>query len=379
MMKQTSAILLVVAIFLFYTSGALAVTNEDSLGKITSHKGRFQVQQKDSRTWADAVTGMAVFYGDAVRTGDASEGIITLVDESFIKVHANSHIVMNTIISPLEKKNSILMFFGRVWSKVSRKAMRRKLFEVQTPTAVCGVRGTDFETGAYEDGTTLVQVNTGEVTIDNETYQKKVYENQGARLSYEVRDIRVEPGYKPDWEQGDVQGRENLFTDGEKYGGYVHAEIYARRDRLKGMVQRTTELSEKKKQLAVAAETAKDEGDAAAYAARRAEIDAINRELGELNKQIAYAGGRLECQFGLFSHYGTLAKDPELSKHFNGREFILKELDNIEMIQAEFDAMIEEGMKMSMEDMDDMMEEMRQKMRNYKNKQSKKDDLFKEM
>ena len=378
-MKHAAIILLSLTILFSLSSGAMAVTSQDPLGKITAHKGRCQVKQKDNRVWTDAVTGMDVFYGDAVRTGVASEGVITLVDESFIKVHANSHIVLNTIISPLEKKNSILMFFGRVWSKVSRKAMRRKLFEVQTPTAVCGVRGTDFETGAYEDGTTLVQVNTGEVTIDNETYQKKVYENQGARLSYEVRDIRVEPGYKPDWEQGDVQGRENLFTDGEKYGGYVHAEIYARRDRLKGMVQRTTELSEKKKQLAVAAETAKDEGDAAAYAARRAEIDAINRELGELNKQIAYAGGRLECQFGLFSHYGTLAKDPELSRHFNGREFILKELDNIEMIQAEFDAMIEEGMKMSMEDMDDMMEEMRQKMKEYKNKQGNQDDLFDEM
>ena len=138
------------------------------------------------------------------------------------------------------------MFFGRVWSKVSKKAMRRKLFEVQTPTAVCGVRGTDFETGAYEDGTTLVRVNTGEVTIDNETHQKTVYENQGARLSYEAREIRVEPGYQPDWEQGDAQGRKNLFADGEKYGGYVHAEIYERRDRLKDMVERAAALSEKK-------------------------------------------------------------------------------------------------------------------------------------
>jgi len=378
-LKQTAIIFLSLIVFLSFSSGAMAAANQDPLGKITSYSGRFQVKQKESRIWADAVTGMDVFYGDAIRTGDASEGVITMVDESFIRVHANSHIVMNTIISPLEKKNSILMFFGRVWSKVSRKAMRRKLFEVQTPTAVCGVRGTDFETGAYEDGTTLVQVNTGEVTIDNETYQKTVHENQGARLSYEVRDIRVEPGYTPDWEQSDDQGRKNLFANGEKYGGYVHTEIYARRDRLKGMVQRTSELSEKKRQLTSEAETARDEGDAAVHEARLAEIEVINGELGNLNKRIAYAGGRLECQFGLFSHYGYLAKDPVLSKHFNGREFILKELDNIEMIQAEFNAMIEEGMKMSMEDMDDMMEEMRQKMKEYKNTKGNKDDLFDEM
>ncbi len=376
-MKHILILLLSLAMMLSFSPGAIARENQEPLGKITSLKGRFDIKKKDSRVWVDAVTGMDVFYGDAVRTGDLSEGTITFVDESFVKVHANSQIVMNTIISPLEKKNSILMFFGRVWSKVSRKALHRKLFEVQTPTAVCGVRGTDFETGAYEDGTTLVQVNTGKVTIDNEIHQETVYENQGAQLSYEARKIRVEPGYQPDWEQNDAQGRKNLFADGEKYGGYVHTEIYERRDRLKDMVARTTALSEHKQNLAVVAETARDEGDNAAYEARLAEIEAINRELGDLNKRIAYAGGRLECQFGLFSHYGYLAKHPELSKHFNGREFILKELDNIEMIQAEFNTMIEEGMKMSMEDMDDMMEEMRHKMKEYKNDQKK--DLFDEM
>jgi hypothetical protein len=377
MLKRIVLILLFLTMFLSFSSWAVAKASEEPLGRITSFQGRFQVKQKDSRIWTDATSGMNVFYGDAIRTGASSEGLITLVDDSFIKVHANSQIVMNTIISPLEKKNSILMFFGRVWSKVNKKAMRRKLFEIQTPTAVCGVRGTDFEIGAYEDGTTLVRVNTGEVSIDNETHQKTVYENQGARLSYEARDIRVEPGYEPDWGQGNAQGRRNLFADGEKYGGYVHSEIYERRDRLKGMVDRTTELSEKKKGLTIAAKSSRDEGDNAAYEARLAEIEEINRELGDLNKRIAYAGGRLECQFGLFSHYGYLAKDPELSKHFNGREFILKELDNIEMIQAEFNAMIEEGMKMSMEDMDDMMEEMRQKMKEYKSGQKK--DLFDEL
>ena len=376
-MKQALIIFLSLTIMLSFSSWAAAMEKQEPLGEITSLKGRLEIKKKESRSWVTAASGMEVFYGDAVRTGDSSEGVITLVDESFIKVHANSQIVMNTIISPLEKKNSVLMFFGRVWSKISRKAMHRKLFEVQTPTAVCGVRGTDFETGAYEDGTTLVQVNTGEVAIDNETHQKTLYKDQGVRLSYEAREIRVEPGYQPDWEQSDARGRENLFADGEKYGGYVHAEIYERRDRLKVMVERAKVLSEKKQKLAAAEEAARKAGDNAASEALLTEIGEINHALGDLNKRIAYAGGRLECQFGLFSHYGDLAKHPELSKHFKGREFILKELDNIEMIQAEFNAMIEEGMKMSMEDMDDMMEEMRQKMKEYKNGQ--KDDLFDEL
>jgi hypothetical protein len=70
-------------------------------------------------------------------------------------------------------------------------------------------------------------------------------------------------------------------------------------------------------------------------------IRKINKEIVEVNRKIAFYGRRLECPFGLFSHYGYLAKHPEFSKRFQGREFILKELDNMEMIHAEFNAMIE--------------------------------------
>jgi len=377
-MKYNVLFICLLAIAVSLPASSMARENEEPLGRITSLTGELQVKKKDAAIWIEAGRDMAVFYGDAIRTGDSAEGVITLVDDSFIKIRSNSQILLNTIISPLEKKNSILLFFGRVWNKVSKKALRKKLFEVQTPTAVCGVRGTDFETGSYEDGTTLVLVNSGEVNIDNESYRKTLSENEGTRVSYETREIKAEPDFKPDWEKSSTEGRNNLFADGEKYGGYVYREIYQRRDHLKKLVERTAYLSEKKQQFTSAAKAAQDEGDDPAYESHLAEIEKISQEMRALNKQIAYYGGRLECQFGLFSHYGYLAKHPELSKHFTGRAFILKELDNVEMIKAEFDAMIEEGMKMSMEDMEDLMDEMRHKMKDYNNKQKKK-NLFDEM
>jgi len=362
-MKYSLVTICLLMLAVMLPSSSMAAQNQDPVGSVTSVKGEFKIKKKDQTVWVDAQSGLNVFYGDAIKTGKSGQGIITLVDDSFIKVHSDSHIVLNTIISPLEKKSSILLFFGRVWNKVSKKALRKKIFEVQTPTAVCGVRGTDFETGSYEDGTTLVLVNSGEVNIGNDTNQETLTENEGTQLSYESRDIKVERQFKPDWNKGQTEGRRNLFADGEKYGGYVHTDIYKRRDHLKSLVEQASLLSEKKKQLSSQARTAQDQGDDLAHESLLAEIEQINREMGALNKQIAYYGGRLECQFGLFSHYGDLAKRPELSKQFKGRDFILKELDNIDMVRAEFDAMIEEGMKMSMEDMEDLMDEMRNKMK----------------
>jgi hypothetical protein len=355
-----------------------AIAKEEVIGQIAELSGTVDIKKAKQTYWTDASVKMDVYFGDNIRTGDDGRGLIRLVDDSIIQIQANSHIVLNTIISPIEKKNSVLLFFGKIWNKVSQKALRRKVFEVQTPTAVCGVRGTDFETASYDDGTMFVKVNTGAVEVDNEVSQKTLSPNQGTKVGFGQKEIEVGTDYQTDWERDQEEARENLLSDGEKYGGYVHEEIYKRRDEMKRLVDKASDLLAKKEQLKAAAGDAKEKGDLISFESLMAEIEKISEEQKDVNKKIAYYGRRLECHFGLFSHYGDIARDPELSKRFQGKEFILNELDNIEMIHAEFNAMIEEGMKMSMEDMDDMMDEMRDKMKIFKEQKGKK-DIFSEM
>lgn len=356
----------------------LVMAETSALGQVIQVTGLMEIQRAKQTTWLAAQRDTDVYSGDTITTGDDSRGTIKLVDDSIIRVHANSKIVLNTMISPVEKKHSVLLFFGKLWNRVSKKALRKKVFEVQTPTAVCGVRGTDFETASYEDGTMLVRVNSGEVEVDNEVAQETLVSNQGTQVSFEQKNINIEPDFQPDWERDQARSRENLLGDGEKYGGYVHDEIYKRRDHLKTLVERASDLKATKEQLKQKAAESKEKGDMAAYDSYLTEIDKINHEQRELNRKIAYYGRRLECHFGLFSHYGDLANHPEISKRFKGREYILSQLDDIEMIYDEFNVMIEEGMKLSMEDMEDLMDEMRDKMKTFKEKKNT-GSLFEEM
>jgi hypothetical protein len=351
----------------------MSFADEVPLVYFSSISGSVHIQRAKETEWKKAEQNMSVYFGDKIKSGDDSEGEIIFNDQSLLKIHQNAHIAINTIISPVEKRNSIILFFGRIWSRISKAALRRKAFEVQTPTAVCGARGTEFSTAAYEDGTMLVRVDSGRVNVDNEVNQSTLTSNQGSQLSFVSNEIKTESDFQPDWEQARKKGRKNLFADGEKYGGFVHSEIHKRRDQLKSLVEKAVRLSEEKERYLSSAKEAKKMGDELAYEENISMAIKINNEIMELNRKIAFLGRRLECHFGLFSHYGYLAKHPELSKKFHGREFILKELDNIEMIEAEFNAMIEEGMKMSMEDMEDLMDEMRLKMKNFRESNTKKD------
>ncbi len=377
MKKNAYLCCLLIGLF-FLHPAPVVIAKASALGQVKEVTGLMKIQRAKQTTWLAAQADTDVFFGDTITTGDESGGTIKLADDSIIRVHANSKIVLNTMISPMEKKHSVLLFFGKLWNRISKKALRKKVFEVQTPTAVCGVRGTDFETASYEDGTMLVRVNSGEVEVDNEVAQETLTASQGTQVSFEQKKIQIETDFQPDWERDQARSRENLLGNGEKYGGYVHDEIYKRRDHLKTLVDLASDLKATKEQLKQKAAESKEKGDTAAYESYLTEIEKINHEQRELNRKIAYHGRRLECHFGLFSRYGDLAKDPEISKHFKGREYILSQLDDVEMIYDEFNVMIEEGMKMSMGDMEDLMDEMRDKMKTFKEKKNS-GSLFEEM
>lgn len=362
-----------VSTVLFLALSRPCFAKERQLGYVSSRTGDVKVRRAKKTVWTPAELNMPVYFGDHIRTWENSRVTITLVDRSSLEIHSNTHIALNTIVSPVEKRNSVLLFFGRIWNKVRKTIVQMKGYEVQTPTAVLGVRGTEFEIASYEDGTMIVRVDSGEVTVDSETDRRTLCSSQGTQLSFDAKKIVVQSDYRPEWERAEKDARKNLFADGKKYGGFVYTEIHKRIDHLKSLVDKVNTLTAEKERYVSKAKEARQRGDEIGYESAMSEAKKINKEVMELNKKIAFYGRRLECDFGLFSHYGYLAKHPELSKKFRGKEFILEQLDNIEMIHAEFNAMIEEGMKLSMEDMEDLMDEMKGKVEEFRGNREKKD------
>jgi len=367
-----------VALVISLALSQVCFAKQDTLGKITSVSGSVEIKREKETQWMRAERNMPVYYGDDIKTSEDGNITITFLDESLMTVQPNTHVALNTIISPLEKRNSVLLFFGRIWNKVRSKVVQMRGYEVQTPTAVLGVRGTEFEAASYEDGTTLVRVASGGVSVDSETESSTLSEKQGAQVSIETKRIKTETDFRPEWKQAEINARKSLFADGRRYGVLVHSEIRQRRDNLKTLVDEVKALTKKRERYRALAKEAEQRGDQVEYEFSMAKARETNREILELNKKIAFSGRRLECQFGLFDRYGYLAKHPELSKEFRGKEFILEQLDDIEMIRAEFNAMIEEGMKLSMEDMEDLMDEMKEKVDQLR-KGKEKSDPFEEL
>jgi hypothetical protein len=113
--------------------------------------------------------GDFVMSGEAIETGPGGFARVVMADGSVMEVFEKSR--TEVIDSRVYQRSShaLALFMGRVWAGIVGDDEGETSFEVVTPTAVAGVRGTQFSTGVAVDGATRVGVDKGAVTVTTES------------------------------------------------------------------------------------------------------------------------------------------------------------------------------------------------------------------
>ncbi|HON56139.1 MAG TPA: FecR family protein, partial [bacterium] len=134
-MKKISFIL-----FLIFLTSLQLLAN----GKIVEIDGNVSIQRANTNEWLPAKINMEVNNTDRIRTLFASSAIIKLSDGSNITVAENTVLDLSSIA---DKKNiNVKVVFGGLKANVMKKDLKERAeFRVSTPTAVAGVRGTEFD------------------------------------------------------------------------------------------------------------------------------------------------------------------------------------------------------------------------------------------
>ncbi len=121
----------------------------------------------------EAVRGRArlrqdLFVGDAIHTGAASRAAILLVDETQLKVNANSTLELRAIgprpgeptpvAVPSPVRTILQILQGQVWVRGRGKA---GFFEIQSPAITASIRGSEFDLAVAPDGESRIVVLEG--------------------------------------------------------------------------------------------------------------------------------------------------------------------------------------------------------------------------
>ncbi len=104
----------------------------------------------------------SLYIGDAVQTGPNSRASLLFSDGSQVRLNANSVIEITTPAAVGRGRTSLFRAVaGEVWSRL------RPNQAVQTPHAIAGVRGTEFDLKINPDNSTTLTVVEGEVEFYN--------------------------------------------------------------------------------------------------------------------------------------------------------------------------------------------------------------------
>ena len=136
-MKKT-LILIVFITAVFFYSGAFAQS-----AKIIDLGGQVSVKESASGQWGKAKANMLLNSDAEVQTGKDAYCTLVFDEEqrNIVTIKQDSHIKIESI-----KPGSIFLPEGRVFSLIKNLSKSEK-FQVRTPTAIAGARGTGWVTG----------------------------------------------------------------------------------------------------------------------------------------------------------------------------------------------------------------------------------------
>ncbi len=182
--KISFLVLLLAAVFAPMASVNAAVP----VGTVTKVMGRAYIITEGERPRAASV-GEPVRVGDVAFTRAASKMEVEFEKGDLLRVGENTRVEISDFVETEEKSRGLLSLFrGKIESVVKRAAFRlfgrdkENKFEVATPTAVCGVRGTDFFTW-HKEGVSGAAVKEGELYgYSKERPEDVVYVSRGQSM-----------------------------------------------------------------------------------------------------------------------------------------------------------------------------------------------------
>ena len=174
--KVFSFVLLLFVPFLLPHPSPYAQPPASFSATLIDFEGQVLIQKGGENIWLPVEKDMPLEQGDHLKTGAKSFAEILVDDGSQIKLEENSEITLSELSADSQNKSitaSVYLWFGRMLSNISRLANSRSRFEVQTPTVVAGVRGTDFAVEVVDGKQTDVGVFDGEVAVAGLDRQKR--------------------------------------------------------------------------------------------------------------------------------------------------------------------------------------------------------------
>jgi hypothetical protein len=168
---RKAAVLLIVVLGVFVIIGAFLMQSMFILQRVagvSAVQGQVSVKLHDAADFAPLGTRQRVGSGDTIRTGPGSSVDLNWVDGTRIRLASDTTMTVRSCQINQSSGTETSLFdlsIGKIWVRVLKLLSQKSKFEVHTPTATAGVRGTIFSVQVDGSGKTSVSVDEGAVAV----------------------------------------------------------------------------------------------------------------------------------------------------------------------------------------------------------------------
>jgi hypothetical protein len=205
----------VVAFGLLVLTGIVAVNSLNVVQRVTfiDHmRGVVEAKEPDRRDFRPLTGEARVLAGTELRTSKESGALLHWADGSRLEAGANTTLTVLQCRLDKRTKSSVSLFkldVGQIFVHVMKALSASSKFEVRTPTATAGVRGTEFSVRVTPGGATDVLVYEGNVAVTSGGKQLGVAQGQvcsvaPAGSATGLRELR--DGERKAWKQSTAAG-----------------------------------------------------------------------------------------------------------------------------------------------------------------------------
>ncbi|MDY7037964.1 MAG: FecR family protein [Thermodesulfobacteriota bacterium] len=152
----------------FISTSGYGIEQDAFNATLTDFDGEVSIQKPEEEIWLPVEKNIPLEKKDRLKTGAGSYAEILIDDGSLLTVGENSEVILSEISADFDRKRieaSLFLRIGRLFSNIARFVHPRSRFSVRTPTAVAGVRGTEFIVEITDAEETDVGVFDGKVGV----------------------------------------------------------------------------------------------------------------------------------------------------------------------------------------------------------------------
>ena len=139
-------------------------------GTITFLKGTAEFKTHDKEEWSPLKYGDKIKEGSLIRTGSESSMEIKFEDGNTFMLKENTSVGFQSARKTGDNysKYKMSLNMGKLVSDIQKTEKQDTAIQIESPTAVVGVRGTVFRSSVDEDGTSQIEVLEGSVVVEGE-------------------------------------------------------------------------------------------------------------------------------------------------------------------------------------------------------------------